>query len=474
MVRPSSAHLSDRQSCVSRAALSPSVEAIFALDSHDSNQSLTSLFPSPVLIQSQPLPPGWSTAWDPERRRHYYISPTGESTWYDPTLYPQYPSPPHSQNRLQPLQNPFSDQYRSSPSPVPPYPYQYSANDYQGRLSAPSPAFSDNPYHVQQRRSSVLVGYHHYSPLDVNDSEFAPLITPGERRPSEATLVSIKDDEREKGKKKSGKGSATSRQKKKEGSTEVFDPTGPGSLASYGGLEKDAKKSKDASSSSTSKRRYCCGIFRSRSGCRRFWFWFILLFFGGLGAAGFFLWPRYPTVVISNPTFPTDVQAFSLFGKLSTASPENPFVLQINMQVFVSVYSPNNWDIQMSRLNLEGNLLDKSSIPITNAVASGTAANIVISKMENTTFPLPISLAYTITQPSSFDTLLTSDPAVAALAISCGLGDQKRSSSLNLAYTARVYITLISWLGLVPQQSGSVSFPCPPIPSNFTEMLRNL
>ncbi|KAJ3307597.1 hypothetical protein HDU76_004515, partial [Blyttiomyces sp. JEL0837] len=39
---------------------------------------------------STPLPNGWAAHWDPNYGQYYYVSPTGQSTWYDPRVTPGY------------------------------------------------------------------------------------------------------------------------------------------------------------------------------------------------------------------------------------------------------------------------------------------------------------------------------------------------------------------------------------------------
>ncbi|KAJ3212039.1 hypothetical protein HDU67_004099 [Dinochytrium kinnereticum] len=368
--------------------------------------------------------------------------------------------------------------------PQAPYPY------HQLSSSAPLPGPMTSDFAriapQQQRRQSVLVAENAF-----NDSEFAPLIaetssgrergrSKPRRHPDEATSKKSRRDRsvEETGKDVTNGMTKNSIVKTSSEKVHVESFLETATPKSKKVTFKNAKKFEQIAEESGNpefpkSRRYCCGIFKSRSGCRRFWIAFIILFFGGFGTAGFFLWPRYPVVVVSDPTFSSEGQAFQTFGDLSKASSSSPFTIQLNMQVDISVFSPNYWDVRVDRLTFEGNLMDDSGNPISSTTANGIVSSLTFKKMENSTFQLPISLIYSITTPSSIPALLASDPAITTLASSCGLVDPNRKSNLKLSYNAKVYITPISWLGLVPQQNGRVSFPCP-IPVNAFETLIKL
>ncbi|KAI8850663.1 hypothetical protein BC829DRAFT_388618, partial [Chytridium lagenaria] len=178
-------------------------------------------------------------------------------------------------------------------------------------------------------------------------------------------------------------------------------------------------------------RRYCCNCFRSRSGCRRFWIIFTILLLGGLAAAGFFCGPD------------------------TTRSPETPFVMQMNVVVEVKVWSENYWDILMEKLTFEGNLLDGSGNSLESTRASGIANAPRLKRWKTRSFN------WYVTSPTPVAAILNADPATALLATSCGILDRSKRSNLQISYKARVFITPISWFGLVPEQDGRVSFPCP-------------
>ncbi|KAJ3124854.1 hypothetical protein HK101_006037, partial [Irineochytrium annulatum] len=167
-------------------------------------------------------------------------------------------------------------------------------------------------------------------------------------------------------------------------------------------------------------RRYC-GCFRSRSGCRRFWVIFLVLFLGGLGAAVYLLFPRAPQVVISNPWFAPGAAGVVTFGDMAKASVAEPYTIQFNMMVNVSVYSPNYEPIWMSKLMFSGNLLDNSGNVLAGSTASGIATSVMFSPMANTSFILPITLSYNLTKPGSIQSLANTDPGIKLVSQNCGL-----------------------------------------------------
>ncbi|KAJ3101383.1 hypothetical protein HDU96_009995 [Phlyctochytrium bullatum] len=464
------------------------------------------------------LPYGWASAWDPSHQRYYFVAPDGTTTWNDPRYPPapdaylssSYPTTHHD--------NPFADHHapttfthprtldnrplppRSTlhhppPTASPPRPHRVgtsyvapppvsSASHYASpAMAAAAPASVEARRGVRtKKRTSVLLASTEWSEMGLAadasaggyDDEAAPLIERNKgdeaRRGALKTKKAVASPgtagELTSGSDKGGRGPKPKKKLTFRESTLVPPKPipAPSALESQSGDPLHPKS-----------RRYCLGLFRTRSGCRRFWILFFIFGVGGMAVTLFFLFPRYPTVVVSDPTFPEGVQVFNTFGRLATASTENPFVMQINMEVKISVWSGNYWDIRMDRLTFDGTMLDMEQQPVDSAKASGTATSVTFKQMENTTFTLPLALRYSITRPTaSLASLLASDSAVSTFAMSCGIVDPTRKSNLQLDYTAKVYISLISWLGLVPEQKGKVGFPCPVPPNAFEAIVKTL
>ncbi|KAI8905000.1 hypothetical protein EDD86DRAFT_220204 [Gorgonomyces haynaldii] len=106
-------------------------------------------------------------------------------------------------------------------------------------------------------------------------------------------------------------------------------------------------------------RRYCCGCFSKRSTCCAVWLSIVFVILALLGVAGFLLYPRFPTLEISDPFSPPGSQGLqispsgSLTDNLRNASPERPFSMSIPYAVNVSLYSPNYIDIYTSVMELK-------------------------------------------------------------------------------------------------------------------------
>ena len=93
---------------------------------------------------------------------------------------------------------------------------------------------------------------------------------------------------------------------------------------------------------------------------------FFLLVLAGIGAALFFLFPRMPTLKISDPYFPDTAKGFKIpktgagsawkpgfntEGSILTTS-SDPFKMQIGLGVNISVFSPNYVAFTVKRLTI--------------------------------------------------------------------------------------------------------------------------
>ncbi|KAJ3216122.1 hypothetical protein HDU67_009923 [Dinochytrium kinnereticum] len=218
-------------------------------------------------------------------------------------------------------------------------------------------------------------------------------------------------------------------------------------------------------------RRYCCGCFRTRAGCCTVWWLIVLFILGGLGFAGYYLYPRNPTVVVSQPFVPPGEKGLRVSGELASASASAPYTLEFNLMTNVSVFSPNNIDVKVDRLTFAGTLLDDNGKEL-NARANGQKTSVTFQSRANTTFSLSVNLAYSVTTPSSMiEILALTDPVVAVLARSCGFLGSSRTN-LKMAYTTEVSIGLISWTGYKPSFNGRLEFPCPVDSATLLTLLR--
>ncbi|KAJ3191490.1 hypothetical protein HK101_007672 [Irineochytrium annulatum] len=233
------------------------------------------------------------------------------------------------------------------------------------------------------------------------------------------------------------------------------------------------------------ERRYCC-CFRTRAGCGTTMCCLVIFILAGLAVGGYFLWPRWPTVTVSDPYARTDgTPVFQSSGSAFTASKTQPFTLGFNLVVDVNAFSPNYEDINVDVLSFDGKLLDLDGVKVLpGAIVAGTDRNIMFPHGKSTKFQLvgafnnwpftiviikvvvvvmimqPITLSYTLTTPViSLSGLAGTDEVVNTLLTSCGIGGAGRN--LNVDYTVSVSIGVISWTGYKPSFSGKLNFACP-------------
>jgi hypothetical protein len=209
----------------------------------------------------------------------------------------------------------------------------------------------------------------------------------------------------------------------------------------------------------TKQRRYCCGCFRSRSGCRRFFTIFTLLILTGLGLLVFFLFPRQPRIEISDTKALPGVATVQSYGNLRNATSADPYQIVLNLGVDFSVLSGNYVDIYVQRLRLVGDLMDSengnvlkpassSSTPSSSSSSNGgngeRGDSMVIGTLENLNFPsnknvtltLPVSLRYAITTAvgsgglTSLEALVARDVVLKTIVDSCGILDPSKARDL--------------------------------------------
>lgn len=106
---------------------------------------------------------------------------------------------------------------------------------------------------------------------------------------------------------------------------------------------------------------YCCGCIRSKRGLYTCWAVSLLLVIG-LGLAVFFLFPRSPSVWIGPPSSGSMIQGLKVLTNASNpalgainASPEQPFIVQLDLNAEATVYSPNY--INVAANSIETNVL---------------------------------------------------------------------------------------------------------------------
>ncbi|KAJ3149017.1 hypothetical protein HDU89_004018 [Geranomyces variabilis] len=228
------------------------------------------------------------------------------------------------------------------------------------------------------------------------------------------------------------------------------------------------------------KQRTCCSL-RCRPQCWGPCLLITIIILAGLGVAGFFLFPRIPSVDISTPFLPVgaELAAFqaesttwtpgvNTVGSLTAASAAAPFVLDIGVGVNISVASENYVGYRINQLTVVGFLKDVNNkvIDTTTSANQLQATSVItdarIAPRTTSILSLPISINYTVTSPLTIASVIN-DPVLAVLARACGLPGIAKvaGATINLHVTSTIDLRAISWTGYKPKIEKDVSFACP-------------
>ncbi|KAJ3027863.1 UNVERIFIED_CONTAM: hypothetical protein HDU68_002952 [Siphonaria sp. JEL0065] len=211
-------------------------------------------------------------------------------------------------------------------------------------------------------------------------------------------------------------------------------------------------------------RRFCC-CFKTRKGCCLVIFLIVFLILAGLGVAAYFFWPRIPQITISEPFLNPTTVPFTASGSLTSASTQQPFVIQMNLAVNVNVFSPNYESITVNNVYFTGQLLSTDSkTPIPNANVNGQSGSVTFPSNKNTQFMMPLTVMYSLTSGLAE---IASDPALSLFASQCnGSG-----GNIKMGYTVNINLAIIAWTGYKPSFTGTTQFPCPNLSSAVSGLL---
>ncbi|KAJ3102007.1 hypothetical protein HDU97_000920, partial [Phlyctochytrium planicorne] len=358
---------------------------------------------------------------------------------------------------------------------LPPTPHQPASYPVSGQYATPQPQQQYNPYGPAYAAGAVGTQY----PAGIGAGGYSPIATEPEGRRG-----SLVDQQQQQGTATMTSGSSRSDpanvlrtehrtstlpaglQPKPPGAVNTgMGGSGTGLTASGAGAAGAAVVQPGVGGGLKGRRgrngsgRFCCGCFRTRAGCCTFWWTFVVLILAGLAVAGWFLYPRIPNVVVSDPY--ANGKGLVVSGDLVTASADKPYTIEFDMMTDVSVYSPNYVDVKVDVLNFQGILLDESGKEV-NARANGQNKDVSFPSMKNTTFTINIRLTYAITSPGTLiEVVALTDPVLKILAKSCGLIGSGSRPNLRMSYTTDLTIGLISWTGYKPSFGGKLDFACP-------------
>ncbi|KAK6099119.1 hypothetical protein MT418_000575 [Batrachochytrium dendrobatidis] len=220
------------------------------------------------------------------------------------------------------------------------------------------------------------------------------------------------------------------------------------------------------------KQRICC-CFRTYSCCVScFCCCFIVLI--ALGLTIFFLWPKIPTVSMSDPYIPIgstglqvssgDISTAGITNGLKSASASNPYSFSFPFATNVSAISTNKIDILLDTVVFNSILLSKADTTLPNIHADSTLEHVNIRKNAETIIVVPYRLTYSTSAPVDPST----DPALSLLMESC-----KSRAPLRMSYSVTLYLRLVSWTGYHPTTSGTFSIACPSSIANLLGSISN-
>ncbi|ORY28371.1 hypothetical protein BCR33DRAFT_858057 [Rhizoclosmatium globosum] len=196
---------------------------------------------------------------------------------------------------------------------------------------------------------------------------------------------------------------------------------------------------------------HICGCFSTRKQCIAIISSIVLSCLVLVGVALFFLIPRIPSVLISDPFISnaTDVVQYTVSGSLDNATIANPFTIQVNLFMNISVVSENYYPVPINDMFFTGQMIganDATVIP--NCYLNGRAGGISFPPRSNYTFTMPIELIFTVTSFANQSSSV--DQAILMLKTRCG----RRRSNLFVNYEAVIDLPALSWTGYKPKANG--------------------
>ncbi|KAI8870395.1 hypothetical protein GQ42DRAFT_122380, partial [Ramicandelaber brevisporus] len=213
--------------------------------------------------------------------------------------------------------------------------------------------------------------------------------------------------------------------------------------------------------------RYCCCCCLTR---KRRIICFIITFFllAGLGVAIYFLFPRMPTVTFKgisvNQQRLDKVSMQDAVAAIIKDAKVDSGLIYVPFKIDVDVFNPNYIDWNIRNVTVDGFITGQTSIATDPSTSTSTSTDQRDYPVGQGGLANPITFVKDMTTPMTIDytfLLNTTDKtyggATREFTRSCAAG----GPPFNLKYTARIYMSLISWLGIHPAISNTIKVACP-------------
>lgn len=233
-------------------------------------------------------------------------------------------------------------------------------------------------------------------------------------------------------------------------------------------------KGKNRKSKIEGQKRFCCGIFERKSACVRVVTAVVALIMVGLGLLGFFLYPRIPQVTISAPTN-ANLGRLST-GSIASASESNPFTVNMQLSLPISVYSTNYIAYSFENIGVTAKLTEQGTV-VGGQIGNGDSGKVNFPPNKNTTFILPFNLTLSLTAPL---TSLESNPQLQLLMSQCGTASfpdiepAAKVGFIAIALNMSLSSKFLNWTGFVPSIAKNMEVPCPPSTVELAKLLASI
>ncbi|TPX56975.1 hypothetical protein PhCBS80983_g04174 [Powellomyces hirtus] len=179
-------------------------------------------------------------------------------------------------------------------------------------------------------------------------------------------------------------------------------------------------------------------------------------------AVGFFFFPRMPDITVKSFRLASGSggEVGGLDLQLPSARNNNTFKVSLPVIMRVEARSSNPYEIMVNQLNVSA-FVNTVAEP-RESIGWGSQQNVKLAPRGLTTISLNFTIAYT--QPLGLLAILT-DPAVNQFLASCNItafsSDVVQGEATRIDYATDVTVMPLAKIGIKPQLTGTLGFPCP-------------